>query len=54
MLFIKLTKLVLYVKGAITTKFGSVPQPSRLLLSAEKLSRVGIFLMDAGQVGYYL
>jgi hypothetical protein len=39
-----------YFKGAITTKSGSVPQPPRLILSGEKLSRVGIFLMDAGQV----
>ena len=39
-----------FFKGAITTKSGSVPQPPRLILSGEKLSRVGIFLMDAGQV----
>ncbi|CAB4001484.1 transport Sec24B, partial [Paramuricea clavata] len=39
-------------EGAITTKSGSVPQPPRLILSGEKLSRVGIFLMDAGQEFY--
>ncbi|EDO29943.1 predicted protein, partial [Nematostella vectensis] len=39
-------------EGALHTKAGVIPQPHRYHLSAEKLSRQGVFLMDTGHAFY--
>ena len=39
-------------QGGIQTKSGVVAQPPIYHLSGEKLSRVGIFLMDTGHVSF--
>lgn len=45
--------IVIVLQGAIHVNDRVVPQPPLQKLSAEKLTREGVFLMDCGSVSYY-